>query len=395
MMISTWLTLLGLAGACTPGMDPVQSGAENIGHYLPLIADKQIALVANHTSMVGDVHLVDTLLASGLSKDQIVKVFAPEHGFRGKLAAGVSVEDGRDPLTGIPVVSLYGANKKPGAETLRDVEMVVFDLQDVGTRFYTYISTLHYVMEACAEQDIPLLVLDRPNPNGDYVDGPVLDPAFSSFVGMHPIPVVYGLTMGELAGMINGEGWLEGGQTCELTVVPCEGYFPGAPITLPVNPSPNLGNDHAIRMYPSTCFFEGTVISEGRGTDMPFEIYGHPELQGEFSFTPVEIPGVARNPKFEGQVCFGADLRDFKPEEGWQRIYLHWLLEAYEAFPRKEDFFTPYFDKLAGTDALRIQILAGWDEQQIRESWQEPLEDYRAKRSKYLIYEETHPNDQK
>jgi len=394
LMISTWLTLLSLVGACTPGEDLVQGGAERIGHYLPLIADKQIALVANHTSMVGDVHLVDTLLASGLSKEQIVKVFAPEHGFRGKLAAGVSVEDGRDPLTGIPVVSLYGANKKPGAQALRDVEMVVFDLQDVGTRFYTYISTLHYVMEACAEQDIPLLVLDRPNPNGDYVDGPVLDPAFASFVGMHPIPVVYGLTMGELAGMINGEGWLEGGQTCELTVVPCGGYFHGSPVNLPVSPSPNLGNDHAIRMYPSTCFFEGTVISEGRGTDMPFEIYGHPELQGDFSFTPVEIPGVARNPKFEDQVCFGADLRDFVPEEGWQRIYLLWLLEAYEAFPRKEAFFTPYFDKLAGTDALRIQVMAGWDEQQIRESWQEALEDYKAKRSKYLMYEESHTYDQ-
>ena len=395
MMISTWLTLSGLVGACTPGGDPVKGGAERIGHYLPLIADKQVALVANHTSMVGGVHLVDTLLASGLSKDQIVKVFAPEHGFRGKLAAGVSVEDGRDPLTGIAVVSLYGPNKKPGAEALRDVEMVVLDLQDVGTRFYTYISTLHYVMEACAEQEIPLLVLDRPNPNGDYVDGPVLDPAFASFVGMHPIPVVYGLTMGELAGMINGEGWLQGGQTCELTVVPCEGYFHGAPISLPVSPSPNLGNDHAIRMYPSTCFFEGTVISEGRGTDMPFEIYGHPELPGEFSFTPVEIPGVARNPKFEGQVCFGADLRDFLPENGWQRIHLHWLLEAYEAFPRKGDFFTPYFDKLAGTDALRIQVLAGWDEQRIRESWQEALEEYRAKRSNYLLYEESHPYEQK
>ena len=394
MMISTCLSLLGLVGACTPGGDPLKAGAERFGHYLPLIANKQIALVANHTSVVGGVHLVDTLLASGLSKEQIVRVFAPEHGFRGQLAAGVSVASERDPLTGIAVVSLYGPNKKPGAEALQDVEMVVFDLQDVGTRFYTYISTLHHVMEACAEQHIPLLVLDRPNPNGGYVDGPVLDPAFSSFVGMHPIPVVYGLTMGELAGMINGEGWLKGGQSCELTVIPCEAYYHGAPITLPVSPSPNLGNDHAIRMYPSTCFFEGTVISEGRGTDMPFEIYGHPGLQGDFRFTPVEIPGVARNPKFEGQLCFGADLRGFVPEEGWRQIHLHWLLEAYEAFPGKGDFFTHYFDKLAGTDALRIQIQAGWDEQQIRESWQGALEDYRARRSKYLIYDD-YPDDQK
>jgi uncharacterized protein YbbC (DUF1343 family) len=394
-MISTLLILQSLLVFCSQEENPVKSGADRLHHYLPIIGKHRIALVANHTSLVGERHLVDTLIASGISKEQIVKVFAPEHGFRGDRAAGVLVEDGSDPLTGITVVSLYGSNKKPGAEALEGIEMLVFDLQDVGARFYTYISTLHYVMEACAENDIPVLVLDRPNPNGGYVDGPVLDPAFATFVGMHPIPVVYGLTMGELAGMINGEGWLKGGVQCQLTVIPCENYFHGSTISLPVSPSPNLGNDHAIRMYPSTCFFEGTVLSEGRGTAMPFEVYGHPDLSGSFSFTPEEIPGVARNPKFEGQTCYGADLRAMVPEEGWNRIHLHWLLEAYMAFPRKAEFFTSYFDKLAGTDALRIQVEAGWDEKKIRASWQEDLLSYKAKRSNYLIYEESKLYDTK
>jgi len=394
-MISILLIVQSLLGFCSPEENPVKSGADRLHHYLPIIGNHRIALVANHTSVVGERHLVDTLLASGISKEQLVKVFAPEHGFRGDRAAGVKVEDGSDPLTGIAVVSLYGSNKKPGADVLEGIEMVVFDLQDVGARFYTYISTLHYVMEACAENDIPLLVLDRPNPNGGYLDGPVLDPAFATFVGMHPIPVVYGLTMGELAGMINGEGWLKGGVQCKLTVIPCEDYSHGSYISLPVSPSPNLGNDHAVRMYPSTCFFEGTVLSEGRGTAMPFEVYGHPELTGSFSFTPEEIPGVARSPKFEGQTCYGADLRAKVPEEGWNRIQLQWLLEAYRAFPRKAEFFTSYFDKLAGTDALRIQVEAGWDEKQIRASWQDDLQKYKAKRSNYLIYEESKLYDTK
>lgn len=386
-MISTILILQSLLACCSPYEGVVKSGAHRLDLYLPIIEKHNIALVANHTSVVGERHLVDTLLSRGISKEQILKVFAPEHGFRGDHAAGIRVEDGKDPLTGIEVVSLYGSNKKPGPEVLEGVEMVVFDLQDVGARFYTYISTLHYVMEACAENDIPLLLLDRPNPNGGYVDGPVLDPAFSSFVGMHPIPVVYGLSMGELAGMINGEGWLKGGLQCKLTVIPCENYSHALPVSLAVRPSPNLGNDHAVRMYPSTCFFEGTVLSEGRGTDMPFEIYGHPELNSSFSFTPEEIPGVAMKPKFEGQKCYGADLRTFVPEGGWNRIHLKWLLEAYFAFPRKQEFFTSYFDILAGTDALRIQVEAGWDEEQIRASWQEDLRDYKAVRSNYLIYD--------
>jgi len=388
LLISTLFILNGSMAACSPDTAPVRCGADRLDQYLPLIADKQIALVANHTSVVGGRHLVDTLLSSGITREQIVKVFAPEHGFRGDRAAGVQIEDGTDPLTGIEVASLYGAHKKPDARNLEGIDLMIFDLQDVGARFYTYISTLHYVMEACAENNIPLILLDRPNPNGAYVDGPVLDTAFSSFVGMHPIPVVYGLTIGELSGMINGEGWLSKGIKCDVTVIPCADYTRGQPYAMPLSPSPNLANDHAVLMYPSTCFFEGTVLSEGRGTDMPFEIYGHPELPEAFSFTPVTIPGVARNPKFEGRICYGADLRDFTPDEGWTRIQLRWLLEAYEAFPRKEEFFTSYFELLAGTDELRMQVEAGWDEGRIRASWQEKLEQYKEKRRKYLIYDE-------
>ena len=374
--------------ACSPDTPPVRCGADRLDQYLHLIAGRQIALVANHTSLVGGRHLVDTLLRSGIEREQFVKVFAPEHGFRGDQAAGVQIEDGTDPVTGIAVASLYGSHKKPEPGELEGIELMLFDLQDVGTRFYTYISTLHYVMEACAENDIPLILLDRPNPNGAFVDGPVLDTAFSSFVGMHPIPVVYGLTIGELAGMINGEGWLSKGIRCDVTVITCADYSRGQPYAMPVSPSPNLTNDHAVLMYPSTCFFEGTVLSEGRGTNMPFEVYGHPELQGEFSFTPETIPGVARNPKFEGRICYGKDLRNFIPAEGWTRIRLQWILEAYEAFPRKEEFFTSYFELLAGTDKLRKQVEAGWDESRIRASWQGELEQYKLKRRKYLIYEE-------
>ncbi|RLD71096.1 MAG: DUF1343 domain-containing protein [Bacteroidetes bacterium] len=387
-LISTIFILNGLMAACSPDTPPVRCGADQLDQYLALIEGKQIALVANHTSLVGGRHLVDTLLARGIERDQIVKVFAPEHGFRGDRAAGVQIEDGTDPLTGIPVASLYGSHKKPEPGELAGIELMLFDLQDVGARFYTYISTLHYVMEACAENNIPLILLDRPNPNGAYVDGPVLDTAFSSFVGMHPIPVVYGLTIGELAGMINGEGWLSKGIRCRVTVIPCADYTRGQPYSMPVSPSPNLANDHAVLMYPSTCFFEGTVLSEGRGTDMPFEVYGHPDLPGAFSFTPEIIAGVARNPKFKGSICYGEDLRSFTPEEGWTRIHLQWLLEAYKAFPQKEEFFTSYFSTLAGTDKLRMQVEAGWDEERIRASWQEELEQYKEKRRKYLIYDE-------
>ena len=388
LLTMPYLILGVLLAACSTAETPIRCGADRMDQYLPLLEGRQIALVANHGSVVGGLHLVDTLLASGIEKDQIEKVFAPEHGFRGDQAAGVQIQDGTDPLTGIAVVSLYGSHMKPEPEDLEGIEVMLFDLQDVGTRFYTYISTLHYVMEACAENHIPLILLDRPNPNGDYVDGPLLDTAFRSFVGMHPIPVVYGLTIGELAGMINGEAWLAGGVQCDLTVISCADYTRGQAYSLPVSPSPNLANDHAVRMYPSTCFFEGTVLSEGRGTAMPFEIYGHPDLPGDFSFTPVSIPGVARDPKHEGELCHGADLRDFTPEEGWTRIHLQFLLDAYRDFPRKEEFFTGYFNTLAGTDELRKQMEAGWEEERIRASWQEGLAEYKRTRSKYLIYDE-------
>ncbi len=385
-MISTMMILNCLFPGCSGQDFPIQTGAEQLEVYLPVIRGKNIALVANHTSMVGDSHLVDTLLSSGIERFRLQKVFVPEHGFRGDHADGQQVEDGTDPVTGIPIVSLYGQHKKPRPEDLKEVDLVVFDLQDVGARFYTYISTLHFVMEACAENDVPLLVLDRPNPNGGYVDGPVLDSVNASFVGMHPIPVVYGLTIGELAKMINGEGWLSGGISCDLTVIPCTHYYHGKPCSFPVSPSPNLTNDHAILMYPSTCFFEGTVISEGRGTPMPFEVFGHPELEGDFSFTPVSIPGVSEHPKFRDQLCHGADLRNFVPPGGWTKLHLQWLLDAYDAYPRKEEFFIPYFEKLSGTSALRKQIEAGWDESRIRKSWQKELERYLEKSRHYLIY---------
>lgn len=385
-MISTLLVLHCFLAGCSSENVPVETGADQMGEWLPLIYGKKLALVANHTSLVGDVHLVDTLFSLGKRVTMLYNVFVPEHGFRGNVDAGLEVENGYDPETGIPVISLYGNHKKPSPEDMNGLDLVIFDLQDVGTRFYTYISTLHYVMEACAENNMPLMVLDRPNPNSGYVDGPVMEPEYTSFVGMHPIPVVYGLTIGELAQMINGEGWLKDGRKCELTVIPCSNYYRGKPFTLAVNPSPNLTSYHALQMYPSTCFFEGTVISEGRGTPSPFELYGHPRMEGTFSFTPVSIPGKSTHPKFQDQLCFGEDLRNFVPPDGWTRIRLQWLLDAYEKFPEKEEFFLPYFEKLAGTGDLRKQIIAGWNETRIRDSWSKKLEDYRSMREKYLIY---------
>lgn len=380
-------SLAAMSGGQCSNKGKVITGAEQIERYLPLIGDRHFALVANQTSLVNGVHLLDTLLSSRISPGQLEKIFSPEHGFRGKHGAGINLDDHTDSLTGIPVISLYGSHKKPGSAQMSGLELVLFDLQDVGTRFYTYISTLHYVMESCAENGVPLLLLDRPNPNVGYVDGPLMEAEYVSFVGMHPVPVVYGMTIGELARMINGEGWLNEGIRCELTVVPCEGYSRDMSYSLPVRPSPNLANDHAILLYPSTCFFEGTVLSEGRGTAMPFEVYGHPEMNGSFSFTPVAIEGVAANPKFEGELCFGTDLRDFFPGEGWNRLFLEFLVDAYASFPDKENFFTPYFEKLAGTASLRWQIEAGYDQQQIRESWKEGIDLFLEKREKYLIYD--------
>ncbi len=346
--------------------------------------------MANQTSMIGNTHLVDSLSAIGSHLIRIWKVFSPEHGFRGQAEYGELVDDERDARTGLPVISLYGRNRKPSAGDLEDIDLILFDIQDVGVRFYTYISTLYYVMQACAEQDKELLVLDRPNPNGFYVDGPLLEPEYSSFVGMHEVPVVYGMTIGEYAQMINGEGWLGGGLTCRLRVIPCENYTHHSRYALPVPPSPNLPNMNAIYLYPSTCFFEGTVISEGRGTDAPFEVFGHPELEGmDFTFTPLSRPGVATNPKHEGKLCYGMDLRYLRDSaERTSGLNLSWLILAYRNFPDPENFFLPYFELLAGTADLRQQIMEGLSEEQIRASWQEDLEAFRQVRSKYLIYPE-------
>lgn len=374
--------------SCSGQMNNIQPGAEQLEKIIPLLGERNLAIVANQTSVVKGVHLVDTLLSLSENRFVIRKVFAPEHGFRGDIDDGVAVSDETDPSTGIPIVSLYGRHKKPTEEDLAGVDLIIFDIQDVGTRFYTYISTLHYVMEACSENNVPLLVLDRPNPNDGFIDGPLLEPQFSSFVGMHPIPVVYGLTIGEVALMINGEGWLREGVQCDLTVIPCANYYYGREYALPVKPSPNLPNDHAIRIYPSTCFFEGTVISEGRGTLMPFEVYGHPDLPGSFSFVPEGIEGMSMYPKLKGETCYGEDLRGFVPDDGWRRIELGWLLDAYQKFPDKKNFFLPFFESLAGTDRLRQQIIAGWTEEQIRASWQAGLEKYMGIRKRYLLYED-------
>jgi uncharacterized protein YbbC (DUF1343 family) len=321
----------------------------------------------------------------------VQRVFAPEHGFRGRSGAGEAIESGTDPATGLPVVSLYGPKKKPAAEDLKDVDVVVFDIQDVGARFYTYGATLQYVMEACAAARIPVMVLDRPNPNGFYVDGPVLDTAYASFVGMNPIPVVHGLTMGEYAKMMNGEHWLADSLVCDLVVIPCKGYSHFSYYKLPVSPSPNLPNMTSVYLYPSLCFFEGTAVSVARGTDHPFQAVGYPGFKdGDFTFTPVSIPGKAKHPPYEGVACRGFDLRAFGSEyiKNYSRLYLFWLLNFYNTYPEPGTFFNPFFDKLAGTDALRKQIVAGWSEERIRESWEEPLKRYKKIRKKYLLYED-------
>ncbi len=365
----------------------VIGGAQRTGEYLPLLESKNVAVVANQASLIGKTHLVDTLLSSGI---RVVKIFSPEHGFRGKAEAGAFIEDGKDTQTGLPVISLYGKHKKPVAEDLKGVDIVLFDLQDVGVRFYTYISTLAYVMESCAGNNIPLIVLDRPNPNGFYVDGPVLEKDHSSFVGMHPVPVVYGMTIGEYARMVNGEGWLPDSLQCDLTVIGLKGYSHNMIVKLPVKPSPNLPDWESVYLYPSLAFFEGTIVSVGRGTDFPFRVYGHPDLKtGDFSFTPHRIPGVSEHPKFEGQTCYGQNLtgyaHDYKTNP--RRLNLSWLIRTYQTLSPDHCFFNDYFEKLAGNDQLRSQIEAGMSENEIRADWQDGLKKFKKIRFKYLIYD--------
>ncbi|MBX2876888.1 MAG: DUF1343 domain-containing protein [Saprospiraceae bacterium] len=365
----------------------LQVGAERLDLYWPLIQDKKVAFVVNQTSRMGSMHVIDSLHSLGLD---IARIFAPEHGFRGTADAGEKIKDGRDIATGIPITSLYGKKRKPSAEDLAGVDWVIFDIQDVGARFYTYISSMHYVMQACAEQGISFMVLDRPNPNGHYVDGPVLDPAFQSFVGMHEIPVVHGMTVGEYASMVNEEGWLGEESKCDLKVIPCAGYTHQTPYTIPIKPSPNLPNNRAIYLYPSLCFFEGTQVSIGRGTDKQFQLIGLPDYPSEeFAFTPMPKPG-ARYPKHQDQLCKGFDLT--KREEAVirkeARINLSYLIEVYENAPKKDQFFlqSNFFDKLAGGESLREQVKAGWSEQQIRKSWEPELSQFKQKRKKYLLY---------
>jgi uncharacterized protein YbbC (DUF1343 family) len=359
----------------------VKTGAEQLDLLLPKLQDKRVAFLVNHTAVIGRTHLVDSLQKRGVD---IKKILSPEHGFRGNADAGETVTDGVDTKTGLPVISLYGNNKKPTVEQLGDVDIVIFDIQDVGVRFFTYISSLHYLMEACAEQNKKLIVLDRPNPNGSYVDGPVLDPALKSFVGMHPIPIVHGLTVGELAQMINGEGWLAGKRKCELEIIKLKNYTHQTSYTLPIKPSPNLPNQQSVLLYPSTCLFEGTVLSVGRGTQHPFEWIGHPDLKNQpFQFTPISIEGMAKKPPHENSVCFGVDL---SKEKTGREISLKYFIQLYKRFPDKEKFFIPYFDKLAGTKLLKEQIKKGMTEKQIKATWKKDLDMYKVMRKKYLIY---------
>ena len=360
---------------------PIVVGAARLDFLLPKIENKSVALVVNYTATVGQTHLADTLKSRGV---EIKKIMAPEHGFRGNAANGEHVKDGFDTKTNLPVVSLYGNNRKPTREQLSDVDVIIYDIQDVGVRFFTYIGTLHYVMEACAENGKKLIVLDRPNPNSGYVDGPVLSLDQKSFVGMHPVPVVHNMTVGEFARMINGEGWLDSKRKCELEIIPLENWRHGDKYALPLKPSPNLPNDQAVGLYPSICFFEGTTLSLGRGTEFPFQAIGHPDLKGfEFQFTPVTIEGVAKNPPQENKRCFGLDLREVPIA---QKVELHYLLDMYKAFPKKDEFFNSFFERLAGNTILRQQIKDGLTEDQIRATWQKDLDAFKEVRKKYVMY---------
>ena len=385
-MIRKLKILLILLG-CTLALNAqLRNGAEQTEKLLPLLKGKRIALVVNQTSVVGPTHthLLDTLLALGV---EVRKVFAPEHGFRGQADAGETVKNGRDVKSGLPILSLYGKNKKPTPAQLADIDVVVFDIQDVGARFYTYISTMHYVMEACAENGKPLIVTDRPNPC-DYVDGPIRQAGKKSFVGMHPIPVLHGCTVGELAQMINGEGWLKDRLSCKLTVIPVEGWQHGQAYSLPIKPSPNLPNDQSIALYASLCPFEGTSVSVGRGTYMPFQIYGSPLMQGPYTFTPKSLPGFDKNPLHKDTPCHGKDLRQEQAPQGLSLAYVIDAYRSYRKAGKANSFFTrpSWFDLLMGTDQVRLGIIAGKEEAAIRSEWQKELDRYKEMRKKYLIY---------
>ncbi|MCK8494673.1 DUF1343 domain-containing protein [Spirosoma sp. RP8] len=372
----------------------IVTGADQPDQYVPYLTGKRVAILANQTSIIGKKHLVDSLSALGVN---IVKIFGPEHGFRGKASAGTSVADETDSATGIPVISLYGKKNKPSKEDLANVDILVYDLQDVGCRFYTNINALVRVMEACQENNKELMILDRPNPNGYLIDGPILDMQFKSGIGMFPIPMAHGLTVAEFAQMANGEGWLTNKVNCKLKIVKVANYAHDMPYTLPVPPSPNLNTQQSILLYPSTCLFEGTYLNHGRGTHFPFTVIGSPELKGiySFSYTPTSIKGMAETPLFMDQVCYGLDLRAYDTSllRKKKQVNLQWLMELYKAHPQKEKFFDSKLSKemgvierLVGNGLFRKQIMEGKSEKEIRASWEPGLSAYKKMREKYLLY---------
>jgi uncharacterized protein YbbC (DUF1343 family) len=391
------LTRTNYADSCnknSASKKEIKTGAEQTEKYLPLLKGKRVAMLANLTSIIGKTHLVDTLKSLGVN---IVKIFGPEHGFRGNASAGVHVADEKDPATGIPIVSLYGKKNKPGKEDLADVDIVLYDLQDVGVRFYTNINALSRLMEACHDNGKELLILDRPNPNGYLIDGPVLDMKYKSGIGMFPLPMSHGLTVGEFAQMANGEGWLTGKVKCNIKVIPVANYDHDMPYVLPVNPSPNLNTPQAVLLYPSTCMFEGVYLNHGRGTYFPFTVIGSPELKGiyEFSYTPTSIKGMAETPLFMNEVCYGLDLRKYDTEllRKSKKINIRWIMELYKAHPYKEKFFDSKLSRQMnnieiqiGSGLFRQQIIDGKSEEEIRASWEPGLSQYKEMRKKYLLY---------
>lgn len=377
MSVFLWISIVSCDGQTN---SKIILGADQIDLLVSKLQGQRVALLVNHTSKAGNTHLADTLISRGVN---LIKIFSPEHGFRGQAADGEKVNDAIDEKTGLPIVSLYGSAKKPTPGHLENVDIVIFDIQDVGVRFFTFISSLYNMMEACGENDKKVMVLDRPNPNS-FVDGPMLQPDFKSFVGVIPIPIAHGMTVGEVAKMMLGEKWLNEGIQCELEVIPMKNYSAGMPYELPTPPSPNLPTQNAITWYPSLCLFEGTAVSVGRGTEMPFEIIGNPKMKDyPFSFTPVSIKGKSNHPPHENIKCYGLDLRNIKAEQG---ISLKYLIEFYGQYPDKDQFFTPYFNTLAGTDKLKEQIIAGMTESEIKLTWQKDLILFKEKRAKYLIY---------
>ena len=372
----------------------IRTGAEQTDKYLPLLKGKRVAIMANPTSIIGKTHLVDSLKSLGIN---IVKVFGPEHGFRGNSSAGVAIQDEIDAKSGIPIISLYGRKNKPSKEDMADVDVLIYDLQDVGVRFYTNINALSRLMESCHESGKPMIILDRPNPNAYLIDGPILDMKFRSGIGMFPLPMSHGLTVGEFAQMANGEGWLTNGVKCDLTIIPVANYDHSMPYTLPVPPSPNLNTQQAIMLYPSTCMFEGTYLNHGRGTYFPFTVLGSPELKGiyEFSYTPTGIKGMAETPLFMNQECYGLDLRQYDVEKlrASGKINIQWIIELYNKHPYKEKFFDSRLSRemnnieiQIGNDLFRKQIIAGTSEEEIRKTWEPGLSRYKEMRKKYLLY---------